>query len=125
MNLHALLRNRAADGELWIGEGGYAVYGRLMPAEDSTALVALPIGLAQESRSARGGEGGDGEVAASPSASVRSQEGCDAKWSANSCMGAMSLRTKPHIRVSEHRVTLLDGQVCRVNQHSSAHRRST
>src|SRR5215216_1525952 len=27
----------------------------------------------------------------------------------------MSLRTKPHIRVSEHRVTLLDGQVCQVN----------
>ena len=47
MNLHALLRNRAADGERLDGEGGYAVYGRLMPAEDSTALGALPIGLAQ------------------------------------------------------------------------------
>jgi predicted homoserine dehydrogenase-like protein len=33
-------------GEELDGEGGYAVYGRLMPAEDSIALEALPIGLA-------------------------------------------------------------------------------
>ncbi|MEJ7814233.1 MAG: Gfo/Idh/MocA family oxidoreductase [Rubrobacter sp.] len=33
-------------GEELDGEGGYAVYGRLMPAEDSMALEALPIGLA-------------------------------------------------------------------------------
>ena len=36
-----------ASGERLDGEGGYAVYGRLMPAEDSIALGALPIGLAQ------------------------------------------------------------------------------
>jgi predicted homoserine dehydrogenase-like protein len=35
-----------AAGEELDGEGGYAVYGRLMPAEDSLALGALPIGLA-------------------------------------------------------------------------------
>ncbi len=33
-------------GEELDGEGGYAVYGRLMPAEDSMALGALPVGLA-------------------------------------------------------------------------------
>ncbi len=33
-------------GEELDGEGGYAVYGRLMPAEDSMALEALPVGLA-------------------------------------------------------------------------------
>ena len=35
-------------GELLDGEGGYTVYGRLMPAADSLALGALPIGLAQQ-----------------------------------------------------------------------------
>lgn len=38
-------RDLGADEEL-DGEGGYTVYGRLMPAGDSIALGALPIGLA-------------------------------------------------------------------------------
>ena len=33
-------------GEMLDGEGGYTVYGKLMPAADSLALGALPIGLA-------------------------------------------------------------------------------
>ena len=33
-------------GQTLDGEGGYAVYGRLMPAADALALAALPIGLA-------------------------------------------------------------------------------
>ncbi len=33
-------------GEILDGEGGYTVYGKLMPAVDSKALGALPIGLA-------------------------------------------------------------------------------
>jgi predicted homoserine dehydrogenase-like protein len=33
-------------GERLDGEGGYTVYGRLMPAADSLALDAVPIGLA-------------------------------------------------------------------------------
>ncbi len=33
-------------GEMLDGEGGYTVWGRLMPAADSLALGALPIGLA-------------------------------------------------------------------------------
>ena len=33
-------------GEVLDGEGGYTVYGRLMPAADSLALGALPLGLA-------------------------------------------------------------------------------
>jgi predicted homoserine dehydrogenase-like protein len=32
------------------GEGGYTVYGKLMPAADSLALGALPLGLAHETR---------------------------------------------------------------------------
>jgi len=33
-------------GEILDGEGGYTVYGRLFPAEDSIAMGALPLGLA-------------------------------------------------------------------------------
>src|SRR3712207_8126700 len=42
----ATAKRDLAAGERLDGEGGYAVYGRLMPAEDSTASGALPIGLA-------------------------------------------------------------------------------
>jgi predicted homoserine dehydrogenase-like protein len=42
----ATAKRDLAAGERLDGEGGYAVYGRLMPAEDSLALGALPIGLA-------------------------------------------------------------------------------
>ncbi|HEX9570956.1 MAG TPA: Gfo/Idh/MocA family oxidoreductase [Burkholderiales bacterium] len=35
-------------GELLDGEGGYTVVGRLMPAEDSLRLGALPLGLAHQ-----------------------------------------------------------------------------
>ena len=34
------------EGESLDGEGGYTVYGRLMPATDSLACGGLPIGLA-------------------------------------------------------------------------------
>jgi predicted homoserine dehydrogenase-like protein len=33
-------------GEVLDGEGGYTVYGKLMPAADSLAIGGLPIGLA-------------------------------------------------------------------------------
>jgi predicted homoserine dehydrogenase-like protein len=35
-------------GELLDGEGGFTVYGKLMPAQDSVALGALPLGLAHK-----------------------------------------------------------------------------
>jgi predicted homoserine dehydrogenase-like protein len=35
-------------GELLDGEGGYTVYGKLMPAADSLALGGLPLGLAHK-----------------------------------------------------------------------------
>jgi predicted homoserine dehydrogenase-like protein len=35
-------------GEMLDGEGGYMVWGRLMPAEDSLAAGGLPIGLAHK-----------------------------------------------------------------------------
>ena len=42
----ATAKRDLAAGELLDGEGGYTVYGRLMPAADSLALGALPLGLA-------------------------------------------------------------------------------
>ena len=35
-------------GELLDGEGGFTVWGRLMPAADSVALGGLPLGLAHD-----------------------------------------------------------------------------
>jgi predicted homoserine dehydrogenase-like protein len=43
----ATAKRELTAGERLDGEGDYTVYGRLMLAEDSTALGALPIGLAQ------------------------------------------------------------------------------
>jgi predicted homoserine dehydrogenase-like protein len=40
-------------GETLDGEGGYTVYGRLMPAQDSLALGGLPLGLAHGVRVTR------------------------------------------------------------------------
>jgi predicted homoserine dehydrogenase-like protein len=42
----ATAKRDLAAGEMLDGEGGYTVYGKLMPAADSLALGALPIGLA-------------------------------------------------------------------------------
>ena len=40
-------------GETLDGEGGYTVYGKLMPATDSLACGALPLGLAHDVKLAR------------------------------------------------------------------------
>ena len=42
----ATAKRDLAAGELLDGEGGYTVWGRLMPAADSLSLGALPLGLA-------------------------------------------------------------------------------
>jgi predicted homoserine dehydrogenase-like protein len=42
----AVAKRDLAEGDTLDGEGGYSVYGRLMPAIDSLALGGLPIGLA-------------------------------------------------------------------------------
>ena len=42
----ATAKRRLRSGETLDGEGGYTVYGTLMPAADSLALKAVPIGLA-------------------------------------------------------------------------------
>lgn len=42
----AVAKRGLAAGERLDGEGGYTVYGRLMPARDSVAQAALPIGFA-------------------------------------------------------------------------------
>jgi predicted homoserine dehydrogenase-like protein len=44
----AVAKRDLAAGEMLDGEGGYTVWGRLMPAEDSLAIGALPIGLAKD-----------------------------------------------------------------------------
>jgi predicted homoserine dehydrogenase-like protein len=43
----AIAKRDLAEGEVLDGEGGYTVWGRIMPATDSLARGALPIGLAQ------------------------------------------------------------------------------
>lgn len=42
----AVAKRSLTAGDVLDGEGGYTVWGRLMPAEDSVAKSALPIGLA-------------------------------------------------------------------------------
>jgi predicted homoserine dehydrogenase-like protein len=42
----ATAKQNLTAGEFLDGEGGYTVWGKLMPARDSLALGALPIGLA-------------------------------------------------------------------------------
>ena len=63
------------EGETLDGEGGYTVYGRLMPAADSLACGGLPIGLAHgvkvTRRVAKGGVVTWSDVAAPDSEAVR------------------------------------------------------
>jgi predicted homoserine dehydrogenase-like protein len=42
----AIAKRNIKAGELLDGEGGYTVFGRLIPSQDSLAQKALPIGLA-------------------------------------------------------------------------------
>jgi predicted homoserine dehydrogenase-like protein len=46
----ATAKRDLAAGEMLDGEGGYTVYGKLMPAADSLVLGALPLGLAHEAK---------------------------------------------------------------------------
>ncbi len=46
----ATAKRGLAEGEMLDGEGGYTVWGKLMPASDSLALGGLPIGLAHGCR---------------------------------------------------------------------------
>ncbi len=49
----ATAKRNLKSGEMLDGEGGYTVYGRLMPAADSLRLGGLPLGLAHKLRLAR------------------------------------------------------------------------
>ena len=49
----AVAKRDLKPGETLDGEGGYTVWGRLMPAQDSLACGGLPIGLAHGARLAR------------------------------------------------------------------------
>ncbi len=40
-------------GERLDGEGGYTVFGKLLPADDADDLAALPVGLAHGARAQR------------------------------------------------------------------------
>jgi predicted homoserine dehydrogenase-like protein len=44
----ATAKRDLSEGELLDGEGGYTVYGKLMPADRSLALGGLPLGLAHQ-----------------------------------------------------------------------------
>jgi len=44
----AVAKRNLVAGEILDGEGGYTVWGRLMPAADSLTAAALPIGLAKD-----------------------------------------------------------------------------
>ncbi len=55
----ATAKRDLAAGETLDGEGGFTVYGRLMPASDSLAKQALPIGLAHHVRLERPVKAGD------------------------------------------------------------------
>jgi predicted homoserine dehydrogenase-like protein len=50
----ATAKRKLEPGETLDGEGGYTVYGKLLPAADSLALGALPIGLAHGVKLNRG-----------------------------------------------------------------------
>ena len=73
----AVAKRALHQGEMLDGEGGYTVWGRAMPATDSLALGALPIGLAHRVALRRGMAAGAvltwDDVAAldSPAAQVR------------------------------------------------------
>jgi predicted homoserine dehydrogenase-like protein len=49
----AIAKRDLTVGDTLDGEGGYTVYGKLMPAQKSLALGALPIGLAHNARLTR------------------------------------------------------------------------
>jgi predicted homoserine dehydrogenase-like protein len=55
----AAAKRDLAAGEILDGEGGYTVWGKLMPAVDSLAKNALPIGLASDVRLTRGVKQGE------------------------------------------------------------------
>jgi predicted homoserine dehydrogenase-like protein len=55
----ATAKRDIAAGEMLDGEGGYLVWGKLMPAKDSLAIGGLPIGLAHGIRVTRPVKAGD------------------------------------------------------------------
>ena len=55
----AVAKRDLTAGEKLDGEGGFTVWGKLLPAEDSLSLGALPIGLAQGVTLRRGLKAGD------------------------------------------------------------------
>ncbi len=75
----AVAKRDLPEGEMLDGEGGYTVWGKLMPATASVASDALPIGLAHHVRLTRAIAHGqvvrwcDAEALATPEAEIRRQ----------------------------------------------------
>jgi predicted homoserine dehydrogenase-like protein len=73
----AVAKRDLAAGDKLDGEGGYTVYGRLMPAAESLRAGALPIGLALAMKLTRAVKKGDvmtwGDVTAPDSEAVRTR----------------------------------------------------
>ncbi|HKU70920.1 MAG TPA: Gfo/Idh/MocA family oxidoreductase [Burkholderiales bacterium] len=84
----AVAKRDLKEGETLDGEGGYTVWGRLMPAQDSLARGALPIGLAHGVRLTRAIRKGDvlawRDVVAPESEAVRLRREMEALFGAGS-----------------------------------------
>ena len=88
----AVAKRALRAGEMLDGEGGYTVYGRLLPAADSLARQALPIGLAHRVKLARAIGAGDivtwSDVDMPDTEAVRIRREMEAAYAAGTKAGA-------------------------------------
>jgi predicted homoserine dehydrogenase-like protein len=88
----AIAKRDLAAGETLDGEGGYTVYGRLMPASDSLRIGGLPIGLAHRVPLTRGVTKGQAitwnDVAAPDSEAFRVRREMERLYAANTAPAA-------------------------------------
>ncbi len=91
----AVAKRALKSGEILDGEGGYTVYGKLIPAARSLALGALPIGLAQQVKLLREVAAGElltaADVALDHSApAVRARR--EMEWEAREASGVLQVK---------------------------------
>jgi predicted homoserine dehydrogenase-like protein len=88
----AVAKRALRAGETLDGEGGYTVWGKLIPAERSLAEGALPIGLAHKVPLVRDVAAGDivrwSDVAAPDSEAVRARRDMEQRFSARAAIAA-------------------------------------
>jgi predicted homoserine dehydrogenase-like protein len=95
----AVAKRDLKEGETLDGEGGYTVWGKLMPARDSLARGGLPIGLAHGIRLTRRIPKGDPvtwrDVAIEESQAVRTRREMEALFAAERGSGDASAQAQP------------------------------